>query len=346
MISYRSLLLSTIVLNDIVLCILSSCVSVALFCDNSISASSRWNLKILDNITINNSILDGRGTFILDGTGTFIAILDTGVYPSYIGKQVYQYHNYLRDEPLISDHGTACSSIVVGASSLSKSLDRGVAPGANLIVCRVAEGNNYDIDAILKALRDIQNAIKNKNLKVDVVSMSFEYYGEHNQTLKSEIEKLTEMGVACVAAAGNRGFYQPHASIPARFDSVISVGALDRNGKKSDFTAQGRVDVYAPGEDIQLPSGTSYGTSFATPAVGGLVLLLKQLAIHAGSPAKNYIHYAEILRQIFSKDMVKKPDSGNDGILAPSEFFKGMIKCPTKLNAIVEKHIGKEILLT
>ena len=242
-----------------------------------------------------------------------------------------------------SDHGTACSSIVIGAPS-SKSLARGVAPGANLIVCRVAEGNDYYNEAILEALQDIQNAVE-KGGQVDVISMSFEYDGNHNQTFKSKIEKLTEMGVTCVAAAGNRGFYQPHASIPARFDSVISVGALDRNGKKSAFTAQGRVDVYAPGEDIQLPSGTSYGTSFATPAVGGLILLSKQLATYVGSPAKHYIHCAEILRKIFSEDMVVKSDSDQD-IFAPSDFFMNMLNNPTKLNAVVEKHIGKEILLT
>ena len=86
------------------------------------------------------------------------------------------------------------------------------------------------------------------------------------------------------------------------------MGALDRNGRRSKFNACGRIDVYAPGEDIPLPStqDTFWGTSFAAPAVGGLVSLLKQCAIRVGPPASHHIHQVEILRDIFQRHMVTK----------------------------------------
>ena len=45
------------------------------------------------------------------------------------------------------------------------------------------------------------------------------------------------------------------------------------------FTAQGKIDIYAPIEDIEFSYGKFWKISFATPAVDGVVLMLKQWAI-------------------------------------------------------------------
>ena len=238
-------------------------------------------------------------------------------------------------------HGTICSVIAVGSSQLSL---RGVAPGAELIVYRVAEENTFDVKAILEALKDIQYKMKNNLMQVDVISISCECDEDNEdekQSLKSKIEELTEMGIAFVAAAGNRGGYQARASIPARFDCVISVGALDKTGGKATYTAKGKTDVYAPG-DVELPNGKDLGTSFAAPAVGGIILLLKQWANYIGSPAKDHIHCVQILRKIFSNDMMVKPGNGGEPIFDPVEFFMNMKDNPTRLNEIVYAYLCEE----
>ena len=78
------------------------------------------------------------------------------------------------------------------------------------------------------------------------------------------------------------------------------------------------------------------------PAVGGLVLLLKQWAKHVGSPAKDNIHRVEILRKIFSKEMVVKSDSGVADMFDPVGFFMRMKSNPAKLNEIVQKYLDEE----
>ena len=99
-------------------------------------------------------------------------------------------------------------------------------------------------------------------------------------------------GPLVVAAAGNDGNDVPF--YPAAFDWVVSVGALDADGKKSDFSNYGKwVDVYAHGRDLvnAFPTGTYTchepahlgdvrnftglaqwsGTSFSTPIVTGAI---------------------------------------------------------------------------
>ncbi|MEP6895884.1 MAG: S8 family serine peptidase, partial [Chloroflexota bacterium] len=73
------------------------------------------------------------------------------------------------------------------------------------------------------------------------------------------------------------------------YDSVFSVGAIDRNGNVADFSSRGPVtadgsgrmkpDIVAPGVNIlsSLPGGTygeASGTSMAGPHVVGVVALL------------------------------------------------------------------------
>ena len=258
-------------------------------------------------------------------------------------------------------HGTICSAIAVGSQcdTTSGVIPRGVAPGAQLIVYRIAEGEHFPFEAILRALDDIWNRLQS-NIQIDVVSISYHYdvKGQQLQIFHDKIQKLTEMGITFVAAAGNRGGYQALACIPARFNNVISVGALNKNGKLSSLTPQVKIDVYAPGDDLKFPLNDKlfWGTSYATPAAAGLVLLLKEWANFVGSPAKENIHQAEILREIFKQDMFVKSDCtdkhidpfepvvrvDSDGtvmVFEPVEFFMSMKDNPMMLNDIVQKYL-------
>ena len=307
-------------------------VAVALSVNSSL-VSSAWRLSELHNITLNG--------IKLDGTGTVIVILDTAVYEEIMGTEI-QVINCLPGKPKgAMDHGTICSAVAVG-SPLLKDFPTGIAPGAKLIVYHIAEGGIASNDAILKALQDIQNGVQN-GAQVDVVSISYDCGGYLQQEIQSKIEELTELGIVFVAAVGNSAYFDGKGAIPACFQSVISVGSLDKYGKESKFNSQGRTDVWAPGEDIEVHGSKFEGTSFATPAVGGLVLLLKQWANHVGSPAKDYIHWAEILRKIFSQDMVMRAKNDKVDLFQPVDFFANMKDNPKKLNEIVQKYISKEI---
>ena len=318
------------------------------------SVSDAWDLKRLDSINLN-------------GTGTIIAILDTAINqnlpsffgaidqnsPTFIGKEILVI-NCLPGVPIGSiRHGTICSAVAVGLQS--DTTPRGVAPCAQLIVYRIAEGDYVSIDATLGALDDIQRKLES-GVKIDVVSISYGFDESSKDAICDKIGILTRKGITFVAAAGNRGLNQAQACIPARFDDVISVGALDEDGRKALYTSLVKVDVYAPGV---FPTGDK-GTSFATPAVAGLVLLLKQWANYVGSPAKENINHVDILQKIFSEDMYVKSDStekhvdtsqpnvktdgdGNILVFQPVDFFMNMKDKPEKLNDIVQKHLDKQM---
>ena len=304
--------------------------SVALSCACR-SVSDAWGLKRLDGMNLN-------------GTGTIIAILDTAIdqdSPSFTGKE-FSCIDCLPGVPVASTvHGTICSAVAVGLQS--DTTPRGVAPCAQLIVYRIAEGCYASIEAILAALQDIQNKLES-GIRIDVVSLSYDCDENSEDAIRNKIDELTKKGIAFVAAAGNRGQYQARACIPARFDNVISVGALGKHGLKTDFTPPVNIDVYAPGEDIEFPSieDKLSGTSYATPAVAGLVLLLKQWANHVGSPAKENINRVEILRSIFRKEMQVKSEDGSTDIFDPVEFFVRMKGNPTMLNNIVQEYLDEE----
>ena len=297
----------------------------------------------------------------MDGLGTVIAILDTAIDTScFTTKQKFSHinvHDFLNNVPVSSrDHGTICSAVAVGSAYVTSSglvIPRGVAPGAELVVYRIADKGNGDTNAILNVLEDIKQKALMGSMKVDVVSISYDLDEKYIVEIHSKIGELTEMGIIFVAAAGNRGLYQAHVCIPACFDNVISVGALNGYGELAPYTSRANLDVYAPGE-YQGCRGTSY----ATPAVAGLVLLLKQWANHIRPPAKKYINRVDILRKIFTEDMfvksditvelvdtsqptVKKDSDGTIRIFQPVDFFMNMKDHPEKLNEIIQEHLNQ-----
>ena len=281
----------------------------------------------------------------LDGRGTVIAILDSAVhhqYPTLQGKCIPTF-DHIHSPVVFTEHGTLCTVVAIGSCAEIDGTfhPEGVAPQANCIVYRVAENDLCDSRAILNALDDIEKKIQHENIPVDVVSISHDIPDRHDE-IRKKISKLTKSKVVFVAAAGNSGRYQPRSCFPARLDCVISVGALDRNGYECKFNSLGRIDVFAPGEDISFAGKIYAGTSFATPAIGGLVLLLKQHAKEIGPPACDHIHRVEILKKIFAEDMVVTSDRGGEKVFAPGEFFEQVTSGDRDLNKIVEKHLEAE----
>lgn len=125
----------------------------------------------------------------------------------------------------------------------------------------------------------------------DVINMSFGSYTDH-ESWKDVLRTAWRRGVVLVAAAGNDG-EKPKGTkrmYPAGFSHVpiLSVGALGKNGVKTDYSQKSRgVDVNAPGGTQANPIWSpayfegqggiwgDYGTSMAAPHVTGIAALLK-----------------------------------------------------------------------
>jgi len=110
------------------------------------------------------------------------------------------------------------------------------------------------------------------------------------ESLRPAVEALRAAGIFVAASAGNDGPLCNTLTNPiALYDSVFSVGAVDRFGNMANFSSRGPVevdgsgrvkpDIAAPGVDVfsSLPNGTYgplSGTSMAGPHLAGVVALL------------------------------------------------------------------------
>lgn len=271
---------------------------------------SRINRPVTETASLRLPGLDKVWAQGFTGKGQTIAIIDSGFFPhADIKDRVVGYVDLAAGKQKMSDnwgHGTHVAGIVAGSGKKSDGQIKGVAPEANLVGVRIG--------SMQQAIDGLRWVIAHKDeLNIGVVNISL---GETaTQSYKNDpwcqaVEDATKAGLTVVVAAGNEGDRGPGSiSTPGISPSAITVGGVDDHGTSdpSDDTPYvggsfgptavdhlAKPDVMAPAISIYStlsPSSglddpnrahlgkdymTMAGTSMATPAVAGLVALLKQ----------------------------------------------------------------------
>jgi hypothetical protein len=225
--------------------------------------------------------------------GVQIAVLDAGASMS-ITAPIYNYIDHFKSWNFIDDtrkyedkngHGNFCANII---RTFMSNLDK-------LHIYKVLDdtgsGNIYDA---------IEAIDRGSNNEVDLISCSFvaalsSQISTPTTPFSIAIDSAKARNILCLVAAGNDGVsidYTSYSSLNTQFtdhytpaaepnDNIITVGSIGCCANKSVFSNFGKrnVDIFALGEDI-LSYGlndvlrTGSGTSFATPQVTGVALLL------------------------------------------------------------------------
>ncbi len=245
------------------------------------------------------------------GENINVAILDTGIckHPDFDNRIInfvdcVAYKKSPYDD---NGHGTHIAGIIGGSGIASKGRNLGIAPKVNFHIIKVLDKRGGgDIGHIVQGINwvlknHIIYDIKIVNISVGTVPKVNTYQLER---LLLAVERLWDVGMIVVTAAGNYGPKEKSITVPGSSRKVITVGAMDDDeaggldGAKKFYSGRGptnecvcKPDIVAPGTGI-LSCGAFYnksgnrnnqmyvsksGTSMATAVVsGGVALLLSK----------------------------------------------------------------------
>ncbi len=268
------------------------------------------------------------------GRGVRVALLDTMVavdHPAFAGKALRQFDligTAATDSPY-RGHGTAVASILGGDSSYGPAL----APAAEMLHFRV-----LDDDGIGETFTIANGIIEAVEQGARVISLSL---GSHHDSgvLRDAVRYAADRGVALVASAGNHGL-EDGIFYPARYEEVVSVGAVDADRIRPAFSNQGpQADIAAAGVGVRSASiggsdeavafsGTSASAPFVAGAIAGLlseypeldparaVALLREHADDAGRPGPDseYGHGILNVQRVLERDIPGIRDAAIAGV--------------------------------
>ena len=195
-------------------------------------------------------------------------------------------------------HGTAITGTAVGDDHANNHID--VAPGATWIGCRDQDQGigqpSMEIECyqFLTAPTDLTGGNPDPTRGADVINTSFTCKPSlpscDPASLQLAIANLQTAGIFVTAAAGNEGPGCGTIQDPISwYPSVVAVGGTtDTSDDLASYSSRGPVTqdgsnrlaplLVAPSQTISTTLGNGYqdwtGTSFSSPEVGGVVLLL------------------------------------------------------------------------
>lgn len=247
------------------------------------------------------------------GKGITVAVIDTGIAEHLdfcsFDNRIVHFEDFIQSKTIPYDdngHGTFVSGVLAGNGFLSGKKYSGVAPKANIIMCKALDerGETGSL-TILKAMQWIYENKNKYNIKIVCMSLGSQPL-ENGDPLMQGAEALWNEGIVVVAAAGNSGPEHRTIKSPGSSGRIITVGALDdgrninnakinhinfdkKNFAVAKFSSRGpsnnfyKPDCLASGVDIVCTSqGNNFytqmsGTSVSTPMVaGGCALLLEK----------------------------------------------------------------------
>ncbi len=210
------------------------------------------------------------------GSGILIAVIDTGIA---------YYHSDLEDRVIggesfiggwwwddTQNHGTLVAGIT--AAIINNYGLIGVSPNVSLLAAKAIPPDNWQdiVDALYWAVDQgaqiIVMALVTREDRPEVRNACDDIYYNRNRLL--------------IAGAGNDG---GPVRYPAKYDSVIAVGAVDENDSRWVWSNYGpELELVAPGVNINSTANrytypfsdymVDTGTSFAVPHVAGLAALI------------------------------------------------------------------------
>ena len=208
----------------------------------------------------------------LDAENVKIAILDTGISSKHISVSggisfVDGVESYEDD----NGHGTTLAGIINGNSFYGNQIGMGLNASLYSVKVLNSKGEGY-YSSVINAL----NWCVDNNM--DIALMGFE--GEYNSKfLADAVSYAFENGILLIAPSGNGG--KNVLSYPAKFDEVLSVGAVGEDKKRASFSNySAELDLSAPGRyvasvrNVYNESAHYDGTSFAAAHVTGVAALL------------------------------------------------------------------------
>ncbi len=297
------------------------------------AASTNYYGKAADQIgMMSGHVLHNRG---FRGKGMLIAVVDGGFYKVDELSGFDSLHNEGRlrgiknfttdQENVIGDnnHGTNVLSII--ASNLPGRMI-GSAPDADYILIRSEEIGKEHLVEEDNWITAVEYA---DSIGADLITSSLGYsiFDDPSQNhfysdLDGRIVRASYAAtmaaargmIVCVSAGNDGDLPWKYISVPADADSIVTIGAVDRNGQYALFSSVGytadrriKPDLTAMGKETayQGSSGninTGNGTSYSTPLLAGLMACLWQ-----AFPEKDNMEIIEMVKR--SADHYNEPDS-------------------------------------
>lgn len=198
-----------------------------------------------------------------------VAILDSGInreHEDLQNKVVKSFNAVNKTKPTQDDfgHGTNVAGIITANDN-----DVGIVGiSQNVEIYDVKVLDSQGVGEVKDVIEGLRWALSNN---VDIVNISFGFIKDYPE-LKKMINILLSEHKIVIASAGNN--IGGKVDFPAGYTGVISVGSINLNGKVDALASEGKIDAYAPGNEIITTSRngnyeTVRGTSFSAAYVTG-----------------------------------------------------------------------------